>query len=180
MSVVENFNTAKTETFVRLLMAHDHELFAYTFSLMPNADDAREVIQEAAVLMWQHFDEFDTSRPFFPWASRFAYFTVLSFRRKKQSAPRLLSEESVKALADEYYRRREEFDERAATLRICVEKLPPPARMLLKRRYEDGRTVTEIARRTRRNIHTLYKAFEKIRDWLLECLERRLRAEGEA
>ncbi len=170
--------TPSTEEFVRLLMATEEDLFTYAYSLLRNAEDVREVLQEAAVTTWQHFHEFDTSRPFFPWASKFVYFAVLNFRKRKYSAQHLFSDPTLRALATDYETHHEEFDARSEALSQCVEKLPAPARTLLRHRYHQNHTVPEIARKTNRKINTLYKAFDRIRNWLLECLQRTLAAEA--
>src|SRR5258708_190471 len=92
---------ASTELFVRLLLAHEQEMYFYAFSLLPNPDDAKDVVQEAAVAMWQQFNEFDSSRPFMPWASRFVYFSALTFMRHRRRAGLVLTEEALNAIADE-------------------------------------------------------------------------------
>lgn len=172
-----NADTA-TEQFVRLLMAAEDELFSYTFALLPNAEDVREVMQEAAIAMWKNFEDYDASRPFFPWASRFAYYSVLTFRRRRRSLHQLFRQETLQALAHDYESRHIEFDERGEALSRCVGKLPEPARLLLDQRYHQGRTVQEIAARTRRKPNTLYKTFDRIHAWLLACVERALSAEN--
>jgi len=175
---IPSSTSTSTEEFVRLLMATEEDLFTYAFSLLRNADDVREVLQEAAVTTWQHFDEFDRTRPFFPWASRFVYFAVLNFRKRKYSSQNLFSDPTLRALAADYETYHEEFDARSEALTRCVEKLPTPARTLLKHRYHQNETVQEIARRTNRKVNTLYKAFDRIRGWLLDCLQRTLNAEA--
>jgi RNA polymerase sigma-70 factor, ECF subfamily len=171
-------NDPKTEQFVQLLMANDQGLFAYVFSLMLNAEDARDVMQEAAVSMWKHFNEYDPSRPFFPWASRFAYFTILSYRKRKPNVHSFLSDLTVQALADEYPTQQLELDARVTALVACMDKLPVPARKLLEQRYQGGQNIQEIARRTGRSANTLYKVFEKLRHELLVCVTRAIAAEG--
>ena len=171
---------SKTEQFVRLLVAHEQDLYAYTFSLLPNYSDATDVMQEAAVGMWQHFDQYDSGRPFFPWASRFAYFAVLTFRNKVKHSRRFLSDQALEVLAEDYRQNQADLSPRLEALAVCLEKVPAPVRRLLEMRYEKGQTVQDIARRTGRSVHTLYKAFEKARHWLLDCINQTLADEGAA
>jgi RNA polymerase sigma-70 factor (ECF subfamily) len=170
---------ANTEQFVRLLMANEEQLYGYVFSLLPNAEDAKDVLQEAAVNIWQHFDEFDPARPFFPWAARFAYYAVLTFRKRDQRSRTTLSEEAIEAVAQDYRAQQGDLHRRLDALRACMQKLPAPARRLLEERYQRGQMIQAIATRTGRSVHTLYKAFEKIRHWLMECVDQVLAGERE-
>jgi DNA-directed RNA polymerase specialized sigma24 family protein len=49
---------------------------------------------------------------------------------------------------------------------------------LVERHYWRRMTVPEIAEATGQNVHTLYKALQRIRRQLLECINGTLRAEG--
>ena len=43
-------------------------MHGFVRSLVPRREDAAEVMQEAAVVLWEKFDEFDSSRDFRKWA----------------------------------------------------------------------------------------------------------------
>ena len=165
---------ANGEQFVRLLVANEQALFNYGYTLLLNADDTHEVLQDAAVAMWQHFDDFDFSRPFFPWAARFVFFHVLSLRKHRRSQKRVFTDKTLEMLAEEHAVRQPELSARADALAQCIGKLPAPARTLLAHRYQRGWTVQEIARRTNRSVHTLYKVLEKMQNALLACVQRTL------
>jgi len=167
-----------TELFVRLLLAHEQDMYFYAFSLLANPDDAKDVVQEAAVTMWQQFNEFDPLRPFLPWASRFVYFGALTFMRQRRRAGLLLTQEALEAIAgeaDEYAS--STMQPRLTALTKCLDKLPPASRKLMADRYQHGQSIKKIAGLRRLNLHTLYKAFEKIRGALQTCIERTLRQE---
>jgi RNA polymerase sigma-70 factor (ECF subfamily) len=169
---------ANAEQFVRLLIANEQALFNYAYSLLLNPEDTREVLQDSAVAMWQHLDEYDFSRPFFPWAARFAYFHVLNFRKRRRHQRLIFSDKTLEVLADDYAARQSELDDRSLALLQCIKKLPAPARTLIKSRYQRGWTVQEVAHRTGRSPHTLYKVLEKLQNTLLACVQRTL-AEAE-
>src|SRR5262249_45038971 len=67
--------------FVRLLLQHQNGLLRYVLPLVGNLDDAEDVVQQTA--LWQKFDQYDPSRPFLPWAKRFAHHEVLMYHRKQ-------------------------------------------------------------------------------------------------
>ena len=170
--------SANGEQFVWLLVANEQSLFNYCYSLLLNTDDAHEVLQDAAVAMWQHLDDFDFSRPFFPWAARFIFFQVLTHRKRRRNQRRVFTDKTLEMLAEEHATRQPELSARADALADCIAKLPGPARTLLVHRYQRGWTVQEIAQRTNRSVHTLYKVLEKLQDSLLACVQRTL-AQGE-
>jgi RNA polymerase sigma-70 factor (ECF subfamily) len=169
---------ARSGQFVRLLLANERKLFAYTFSLVGNVEDAREIVQDAAVTMWQQFSEYDPSRPFFPWAASFAYYRVLRLRRERATSRVGLTDEALEVVADEFARNEADLGQRSEALAKCMERLPSPARKLLKHRYHDNQPIPEIAQRTGRSPNALYKALDRIRAWLMDCVQRKI-AEGQ-
>jgi RNA polymerase sigma-70 factor (ECF subfamily) len=157
---------------VRLLLANERSLFNYAYSLLLNADDARELLQDAAVAMWQRIDQYDPSRPFFPWAARFVYNRVLNFRQK--SGRMIFSSKALESIAANYETHADKIDRRCDALLLCVQKLPAPAQTLLTYRYQHDWNIQEISRRTGRSFNTLYKVMEKLHRTLFACVQRQL------
>jgi len=171
--------TTSTETFVRLFMDSQDAVYAYILSLVPQASDAQDVLQETAVALWSKKDEYNAEEPFVPWAIRFAYFQVLSFRasHRRQTSRVLFSDEVVSALADEHDRHRPVIESRREALAECMEKMAPAGRQLLRQRYEGEGTMKEIAARASMKVGTLYKRLERLRQQLLDCINRTLAAQ---
>lgn len=168
-----------TESFVRRFMDSQDDLYAYMLSLVPSASDAQDVLQETAVALWSKKDEYNAEEPFIPWAIRFAYFQVLSFRKRQRhrSGTVLFSDEVISALADEHSRHRTVIDLRREALAQCIEKVPTPGRQLLRQRYQEESTIKEIAVRVGKKADTLYKQLERLRQQLLDCITRTLAAQ---
>jgi len=165
-----------TESFVRMFMDSQDDLYAYILSLVPHANDAQDVLQETAVALWSKKDEYNTEEPFIPWAIRFAYFQVLSFRKRQRhrSATVLLSDEVVSALAEEHKGHRTVIELRREALAQCMEKVPTPGRRLLRQRYQGEGTMKEISVRAGMKVDTLYKQLERLRQQLLDCITQTL------
>ena len=54
------------EEFVRLLMAHERQIFTYILTLLPHVADAEDVLQETSIVLWRKFPEYQagtTSSP---------------------------------------------------------------------------------------------------------------------
>ncbi len=165
-----------TEEFVRLLAGSEHEIYRYIFALVPNADDARDIMQETAVALWRKVSDYDPGQPFVPWACRFAFYEVHNFRKHRQRAM-LLSDEALEVLAVDSVARQDVVDARRKALSRCLEKLQEEDRNLLQRRYWDASSIKELAEETRRSVHTLYKTLERIRRSLFECVNRKVALE---
>jgi RNA polymerase sigma-70 factor (ECF subfamily) len=168
------------EQFVGLFSAGEHEIFRYIYALIPKRDDAQDVMQATALALWRKFAEYDRGQPFVPWACRFAYYEVLRFRKAHRHWAVRLSQETISVLADDSAGQRDELEPRREALLRCIEKLPALSRQLLEQRYTSGLSVQEIAKRTNRSVHTLYKSMQKIRNWLLRCIAKTLDAEVSA
>ncbi len=73
-----------TERFVRLLTDGQREILRYILALVPDVDDAHEILQDTAVDLWKKFENYDPDSRFVPWACRFAFFHVLKYRERKR------------------------------------------------------------------------------------------------
>ncbi|QDT44642.1 RNA polymerase sigma factor [Gimesia alba] len=63
---------ADQQEFLRVFLANEREIQRYVAALIPARADAQEIVQQTAILLWEKFDKYDRSRPFAPWACRFA------------------------------------------------------------------------------------------------------------
>jgi len=65
-------------------------------------------------------------------------------------------------------------EERAAAFGDCLEQLPADRRQLILERYSPGGSVQRIAADTGRSLQGLSVTLHRIRQALLECVERKL------
>lgn len=164
--------------FVQLMMRHQEDLIRFVLPLAGSLEDARDVVQEAAVNLWRKFSEYDPAQPFRPWAKSFARYAVLMHHRKRRRFTFLTEE-----LIDNLIEHQESEDDRAAgrrraALDTCLGKLPEADRKLLERRYRDrSATLQQTAGDAGVTANVLYKALGRIRKQLLTRIERRVAAE---
>jgi len=69
---------------------------------------------------------------------------------------------------------------RFAHLSDCLQKLPPAQRETVESYYYRGTPVEQLADATGRSVDALYKALQRIRQALLLCVARAMKADGEA
>ena len=168
----------KSRRFVMLFARHERDLYRYVLTLLPVPADAEDVMQEAAAALWKHLEEYDLDRPFLPWACRFAYHQVLNFRRRQKTHRRLFSESVVEALAGEWPVEAASADTRLEMLERCLEKLSADDHALVRLRYQTDEDVADLAKRMGQTPNALYKALQRIRRALFDCVNRTLASEG--
>ena len=168
----------RAELLVRLLSRHQGELFRYIYALVPNEEDARDVLQETSVALFRKFAEYDPDKPFLAWAYRFAYLEILKQRERNQRGTRLLSRELIERLAREREEHEPVLEARLRALEDCLQELPPADRELIQQRYEQKARSVEMVRRFDTSRRTLFRNLDRIRRVLFECINRRVAASG--
>ncbi|QDV40605.1 RNA polymerase sigma factor [Stieleria neptunia] len=174
-------NDATTQAdFVRLFSANQRRIQTFILTLLPDRDQAQDVMQNTSVVLWQKFETFQPGTDFTAWAFRIARLEVLSLVRR-QGKGRLVFDESIcNGLADEITDRDAISDSRLRALEGCVKKLSAVDRDLLQRRYEEGATIKAVAEAVGRPLEGMYKAMRRIHRTLFECTQRKLSATDES
>ncbi|MEZ6040542.1 MAG: sigma-70 family RNA polymerase sigma factor [Planctomycetaceae bacterium] len=167
------------KTFARLLVAHDRSLRQYIALFLPRRADVEEVLQQTAAALWEKFDEFDTSREFLPWATRFAYFEVLNYRKERARSRVFYSEDVMQALADTQRELSVELQFRESILQECLSELGSEDHLLLQRRYSEEATIKSLSEETGRTVKSLYRRLDRIRELLATCIDRKTQASGQ-
>jgi RNA polymerase sigma-70 factor (ECF subfamily) len=169
----------RREAFARLFAQHDRWLFAYLVSLLGSAAHAEEVFQEVCVVLWREYETFQLGTNFVKWVSVIAHNQVHRFRRQQKRVGPQLSEATVSLLAEDAVERVDLLESRRDALRGCLEKLADKDRQLVRHCYGDSRvTFKTVAEDLGRPVNTVYKALNRIRRALYECIERTLTVEG--
>ncbi|HRH98197.1 MAG TPA: sigma-70 family RNA polymerase sigma factor [Prosthecobacter sp.] len=169
---------SSTENLILLLTQHQAALFRYIFSLVPCEADARDILQETSVALFRKFDQYDATRPFLPWAYRFAYLQVQKHREKSARSPLLFSEDVMDLLANERTHIEPQLDERLRLLDGCLGKLTPQDKELVTRRYALRESAEDMMQRFDMSRRTLFRNLELLRQRLHECVSHQLQSEG--
>src|SRR6266487_4998457 len=123
--------TAAQQRFLSLFLRSEREIFRYVAALVPNVADAEDIVQQAALALWEKFDAYDPNQPFTPWACRFALNKARQWIERRQRWQALLEG----GLAEELMQRREELRPEIETqlkhLEGCLKKLSEEQRSLV-------------------------------------------------
>lgn len=167
-----------TPEFVSLWTRYQPEVRRYVCKLVAAGADAEDVMQQTASRLWEKFEQYDSDRPFVPWAIGFAYHEILSWRQR-QARDRLVFSENI--LAQLHATIGEEaslLELRRKALDGCLQKLNTKERELLLRRYSEHGAVQREAKQSRISPDKLYYAIEKLRARLMACIDGTMRQEG--
>jgi RNA polymerase sigma-70 factor (ECF subfamily) len=165
--------------FVVQITQCQRQLHAFILSMVWNPADADEVLQETNLVLWQKADEFDPSRPFTPWAMRFAQLQSLAWIKRHRRRPAAIHANLAALLADEAV---EEtlFERRRIALAGCLGKLSPLQRELVMRRYEPEASVNAMAAAAGVSPKAISDRLRRIRQKLLDCITSALEQEATA
>jgi RNA polymerase sigma-70 factor, ECF subfamily len=160
-----------TETFVRLFAQHERRICSYILSLLGNWEATEDVFQDACVVMWAKFAEFQPGTDFASWACRISYFEVLKYREKRKHRLPFVTDDLLATIAAVRESEGAEEEEWLAALSRCIEKLVLRDRDIITRRYSATCTIKELAQRMGIPVNTLYKALGRIHKRLLDCAQ---------
>ena len=165
--------------FARIFAQHDRWLYAYLMTLLGNRAHAEEVFQEVCVVLWREYHKFDLSSNFMKWTGVIALNQVRKFRRSLRRNQAWLSESVLDLLADEAVQQADLIEARSSALHSCMQHLSDSDRELVSTCYGDSQiSIKEAAQQLNRPANTAYKALNRIRRALHDCINRRLAREG--
>lgn len=166
-----------TRDFSDLLTGHQQRLYRYIVSLLGNADAAWDVLQETNRVLLEKRDRFEPGTSFVNWALTVAQYQTMAWLRNQSRDRLVATPEIVELLATESPAPNAHDDDRASALKNCVEALSQEHRDLLHRRYARSQPLAELSLEFGRSVNALKQLFFRVRQALLECVQRRLEVE---
>jgi RNA polymerase sigma-70 factor (ECF subfamily) len=176
MSASSAHETESRKRLMALMTRHQRQIFAYIYTLVPDRHDAEDLLQETSVVICEKFDEFTPGSDFVAWACQIAWWRIRYARQKFARAKVIFDDEVLEKVAHTTTAMRGELDERHEALARCLQKLAPRDRELLLTRYEPGCGVAEAAEQTGRSMDAAYKALNRLRKLLHDCVSHELSA----
>jgi RNA polymerase sigma-70 factor (ECF subfamily) len=162
----------KQQLFLRLFMASEPAVRAFVRSLVPTLDDANDVMQEVAIVLWEKFADYEASEDFRRWSFGVAKFKVLSWQRDRMRDRHVFGHEATELLATEAEHHAGLLEAQRAALQECLQKLSPEQLGLVHSAYAPGARIDALANRLGSTVMALYKKLHRIRMLLSECTRR--------
>jgi RNA polymerase sigma-70 factor (ECF subfamily) len=169
--------TPPYEEFVRLFVAHEGRLRAFIRALLPTWADVDEVMQETSLVAWRKFARFERGTNFMAWAATIARFEALDHLRRRGREQLVFSDAVADLMAEEATPEGETLERQRRALDRCLAKVGDPQRALLLLSYQPGAKLHEVAARAGRSVEGHYKAVQRLRARLLDCIEGEMKRE---
>ena len=161
---MDNAEREKHDRFLRLYVENEESLNGFVRSLVFTLDDAREVMQDTAVVLWRKFEELDSPEDFRRWA----------FGVDRARDRHVFSDDLISMLEKEAAEAGEKSSQEELALQECLTKLPSKHRKLVQAVYMGGERIDKIADKAGRTPMSLYKSLHRIRMSLADCINKHL------
>lgn len=166
-------DAAKSEQFTTLWTAAQPTITAYIRTLVPDFQQAEEVLQRVAIALLRKFDLYDAQRSFGAWAVGVAKYEVLYYRRQHATDRHVFNEELVEQISLSYEQFLVEADPFREALEGCLDELQGRPKEAVTLKYEQGLGSAAIANSLRISTGAVRIMLWRARATLKDCIERK-------
>ena len=171
----------RTLDFLRLVVRHQQEIYAYVLTLVPHVHDADDIFQDGMTVMWRKFDQFQPGTNFAAWGVQIMRYQILDYRRNLARSKRVSIDDSLfEVLVAQMPSIQDEMPARIDALRKCQTLLTDRAKRIIKMRYERNTAIGDIASHLQVSRRQVYHILGQINAMLLRCMRRTLAEGGRA
>ncbi|WP_146579049.1 sigma-70 family RNA polymerase sigma factor [Neorhodopirellula pilleata] len=167
----------RTPEFIQLLTSSQSRLYGYILSLLYDADQASDVLQQTNAILWEKEDDFELGTNFIAWSFRIAYYQVLAHRKQSQRERLSFNNELIAEIAKVASDAGETFESRQRLMRQCLQKLNQRQREVIHRRYDSGASLDSIANETEMTVNAVKQLLFRARNALARCINQGLEEE---
>jgi len=151
-------------------------VFACALSVVGNREDAEDVTQQACVVLWEKYDEYEPGTNFTKWAATIAFKTAKAFvRQRRRHSGSGLSDHVLAKVVKTRVAGSELFELRREVLRECVSRLSAKEQRFLLDCYRPHRSLVDFARSSQVPLGTIYTRLKRLRQRLTGCIQRKMK-----
>ncbi len=158
-----------TDALPVLIVQYRRALLGYILAIVRNHHLAEDVYQETLMVLARQWAGYDAVHSFVSLAREVARRQALAALRRDQRAPLLLSDEALDAL-DTAFDSTAGSEPPVAALDHCLERVPPFWKSIVRMRYWEAASVTEIAAALGRSVNTISVTLNRTRLRLADCI----------
>ncbi|TWT87495.1 ECF RNA polymerase sigma factor SigE [Pseudobythopirellula maris] len=156
------------------LTASQDRLRAYILACVGNYNDASDILQKTNVVLLRKSKDFADSGEFEAWAFSTAKYEVLSHVRDRQRDRLAFSPELVEVMVEAAAAQVGNLAARQAALSGCLSKLSADKRRLIRMRYAEDLSITQVASGVGKSTGAVKAMMRRLRGMLHECVKKRL------
>ncbi len=148
---------------------------AYVLTMFPHPHQCEDIVQETMIFAWERRMEFTLGTSLKAWLFKTAYFKTLAQRRDAiREKTVTLSESMLQTLAEAAEDHLATTDNRMRAMDHCLGGLNDSQIELLRHKYLERGSLSELARRQKVDENRLQKAISRIRLALRHCIEKNI------
>jgi RNA polymerase sigma-70 factor (ECF subfamily) len=152
---------------------------AFIHSLVPNFQDADDILQNVAVITVEKFEEFDRNRSFSAWSNGIAKNLIVKYYSGRGKKRAILDIEAVKKIAQVFEEEsRSIHDQKEClekALKNCLSRLEGKWKKIVDMHYMDEFSPARIAQQLSMTRTNVFVSLHRLRLSLKKCVEREIR-----
>lgn len=165
-----NNEKSKKSRFFGLYNSVQPRIYTYLLTIIHNRNDAEDVLQETATVLWEKFDAYQEGTSFGAWAVQIARLKALEYIRKHKSRM-FFDDKFYDMISEKAEESSSDVHGRSEALHFCLKKIPDNSLKLLAMRYKKDISIKRISQLTGRSSNGLYQSFSKILNALRTCMD---------
>lgn len=169
----------RAEEFVRLLQAHQNQLFGYILAVVHNPTEAEDLFQQTSLILWKKFSQFEGG-DFYRWAQAIARFEISNYFKRQRRSRVCFNDELLEQIAEEQVAQAPAVSARRDALAKCMERLAAAEKRLVALCYGSSESIKDIAAKEGKSAPSVYKSLSRIRHALFACIRQTIAEEGQA
>ncbi|MCM8525867.1 MAG: sigma-70 family RNA polymerase sigma factor [Lentisphaeraceae bacterium] len=169
----------KKENFIRLLTESQNRLYGYIYTLIGDHSRAKDVLQEANLVLWRKYDELEKIENFKAWSFTVCRFQVMAYLRDKKRDRLLLDPELAEMMSESAEMENTLMSEAQPLLRKCIAELPEQNRSMIEMKYFGKMMMQDIAEKLKRSLTAVKVSIHRTRKVLQDCIRNKMLEEAE-
>jgi len=166
---IERILDGKHEEYAWFVNTYSQQVLDFTSRMLPDAEDAKEVAQDAFIKAYRSLATFKIQSSFYTWVCRIAYHEALNYLKRQQ--PHYIGIDNLPAIEEEELSTGRE--ERILLMEEAIDNLPPDERLLLHLYYYKDQPLRDIAYIMDTEPNVLATRLYRIRKKLLQMIKQK-------
>ena len=155
-------------------MTSQRSIRIFINTVVYNKSDVEDLLQEVACLVAEKYDEYDSTRPFLPWAIGIAKIKIAEFYRRQKREMALKAGQFSDSLSEACIRSHQQSHPYLTGLEHCLKELDAKSRKLLMFRYSEDLSAVRIAEKLNTSPGSVRVMLNRIRNRLRHCIQLKL------
>jgi len=156
-----------------LFRMYGQRLFLFSRGFLKDPDDAKEIVQNVFVKIWENRANIDEFQSFKSYLFSIAYNSIITEFRKKHREQKLL--ENIKLTTPGYHHDLEEqllYDSTKQEIEKAIEALPQRRKLIFKLSRYEGRSYQEIATELEISVNTVENQISEALKYLRNSIKK--------